>query len=81
MFQGRDLLKIDEEEMRKIRGNDIAMVFQEPMTSLNPVLTIGRQITESIELHQDLSGSGARSRAVDLWRYASTRYDCNGHEL
>ena len=66
MFQGRDLLKIDEEEMRKIRGNDIAMVFQEPMTSLNPVLTIGRQITESIELHQDLSGSGARSRAVDL---------------
>ena len=66
MFQGRDLLKIDEEEMRKIRGNDIAMVFQEPMTSLNPVLTIGRQITEAIELHQDLSGSGARSRAVDL---------------
>ncbi|MXY87718.1 MAG: ABC transporter ATP-binding protein, partial [Dehalococcoidia bacterium] len=54
MFQGRDLLKLDESEMRRIRGNDIAMVFQEPMTSLNPVLTIGRQITESLELHQDL---------------------------
>ncbi len=66
MFQGRDLLKLDENEMRRIRGNDIAMVFQEPMTSLNPVLTIGRQITESLELHQDLRGRAARERAVEL---------------
>ncbi len=66
MFQGRDLLKLDESEMRRIRGNDIAMVFQEPMTSLNPVLTIGRQITESLELHQDLRGRAARERAVEL---------------
>ena len=65
-FQGRDLLKLDESEMRRIRGNDIAMVFQEPMTSLNPVLTIGRQITESLELHQDLRGRAARERAVEL---------------
>ena len=66
MFQGRDLLKLDENEMRRIRGNEIAMVFQEPMTSLNPVLTIGRQITESLELHQDLRGRAARERAVEL---------------
>ena len=66
MFQGRDLLKLDENEMRRIRGNDIAMVFQEPMTSLNPVLTIGRQITESLELHQDLRGRAARERAIEL---------------
>ena len=66
MFQGQDLLKLDESEMRRIRGNDIAMVFQEPMTSLNPVLTIGRQITESLELHQDLRGRAARERAVEL---------------
>ena len=66
MFQGQDLLKLDENEMRRIRGNDIAMVFQEPMTSLNPVLTIGRQITESLELHQDLRGRAARERAVEL---------------
>ena len=66
MFQGRDLLKLDENEMRRIRGNDIAMVFQEPMTSLNPVLTIGRQITESLELHQDLHGRASRERAIEL---------------
>ncbi len=49
LFQGRDILKLDEDEIRKIRGNDIAMVFQEPMTSLNPVLTIGRQMTEALD--------------------------------
>jgi oligopeptide transport system ATP-binding protein len=66
IFQGRDLLKLDESDMRKIRGNDIAMVFQEPMTSLNPVLTIGRQMTEALELHMDLSGKAARARAAEL---------------
>jgi oligopeptide/dipeptide ABC transporter ATP-binding protein len=65
-FQGDDLLKLDESEMRKIRGNNIAMVFQEPMTSLNPVLTVGRQLTETIELHQGLSKSQANARAVEL---------------
>ena len=55
LFQGRDLLKLSKKEMRSIRGNHISMIFQEPMTSLNPVYTIGKQITESIRLHMGLS--------------------------
>ncbi len=66
IFQGRDILKLDEDELRKIRGNEIAMVFQEPMTSLNPVLTIGRQMTEALELHMGLHGKSARDRAAEL---------------
>jgi oligopeptide transport system ATP-binding protein len=66
MFDGENLLENTEEEMRHIRGNRIAMIFQDPMTSLNPVLTIGRQITESLELHMKLSGREARNRAVEL---------------
>ena len=66
LFDGEDLLSYDEEEMRKIRGKNIAMIFQDPMTSLNPVLTIGRQITESIELHLKLTGKEARRRAAEL---------------
>src|SRR5436853_782201 len=66
IFDGENLLDYSEEEMRKIRGNRIAMIFQDPMTSLNPVLTIGRQITESLELHMKMSGNEARKRAVDL---------------
>ena len=65
-FEGEDLLKMDNAEMRHIRGNRIAMVFQEPMTSLNPVLTIGRQLTETLELHQNMSRREARVRAADL---------------
>ncbi|MFL5800600.1 MAG: ABC transporter ATP-binding protein, partial [Roseiflexaceae bacterium] len=66
IFDGENLLDLSEEEMRHIRGNRIAMIFQDPMTSLNPVLTIGRQITESLELHMKMSGSEARKRALDL---------------
>ncbi|HSH78547.1 MAG TPA: ABC transporter ATP-binding protein [Herpetosiphonaceae bacterium] len=66
MFDGEDLLSYDEDEMRKIRGKNIAMIFQDPMTSLNPVLTIGRQITESLELHMKLTGKEARRRAAEL---------------
>jgi oligopeptide transport system ATP-binding protein len=66
IFDGENLLDLSEEEMRHIRGNRIAMIFQDPMTSLNPVLTIGRQITESLELHMNMSGAEARKRAVDL---------------
>ena len=66
LFQGTDLLKLKEEEMRAIRGNDISMIFQEPMTSLNPVLTIGRQISEVISLHQGVSDRVARDRAVEI---------------
>ena len=66
MFEGEDLLSLDDSEMRRIRGNRIAMVFQEPMTSLNPVLTIGRQLTETLELHQNMNRSQARERAAEL---------------
>lgn len=66
IFEGRDLLKLSEEEMRSIRGNRIAMVFQEPMTSLNPVLTIGRQIAESLELHRGLEKREALAEAGKL---------------
>jgi len=64
-FDGRDLLTISGDEMRDVRGNDIAMVFQEPMTSLNPVFTVGDQIAEAITLHQDVNGREARKRAVE----------------
>ena len=64
-FEGRELLDLPEAEMRKIRGNEIAMIFQEPMTSLNPVLTIGRQIGESLRLHQGLSAAAAEARAIE----------------
>ncbi len=64
-FDGRELLDLPEAEMRKIRGNEIAMIFQEPMTSLNPVLTIGRQIGESLRLHQGLSATAAEARAIE----------------
>ncbi len=66
IFEGRDLLKLSEEEMRSIRGNRIAMVFQEPMTSLNPVLTIGRQLAESLELHRGLMKEEALEEASKL---------------
>ena len=66
LFDGEDLLKLSNEEIRKVRGNRIAMVFQEPMTSLNPVLTIGKQMTESLELHLKLDKEAATARAIQL---------------
>jgi len=63
-FKGQDLLKLTERQMREIRGNEIAMIFQEPMTSLNPVFTVGNQIVEAIKLHQRLSTDQARKLAV-----------------
>src|SRR5437763_4118381 len=65
---GRDLLALSEAEMRDVRGNDISMIFQEPMTSLNPVLTIGRQIAETLTLHQGLDHKAALRRAVEMLR-------------
>ena len=67
-FQGRDLLKLSDREMRDIRGNDISMIFQEPMTSLNPVLTVGRQLGETLRLHQGLSRREAEARAMEMLR-------------
>jgi oligopeptide/dipeptide ABC transporter ATP-binding protein len=66
LFKGRDVLALDEESMRRIRGREIAMVFQEPMTSLNPVLSVGRQLTETVEIHLGMSAAQARQRAVEL---------------
>jgi oligopeptide/dipeptide ABC transporter ATP-binding protein len=66
LFKGRDLLALNEEEMRHVRGREIGMVFQEPMTSLNPVLTIGRQLTEGLEIHLGMSQAQARKRAEEL---------------
>ena len=63
LFEGRNLLTLPEADMRKLRGNDISMIFQEPMTSLNPVLTVGRQIGEALRLHQGLD-AGAGHGAV-----------------
>src|SRR5687767_15237758 len=65
-FGGRDLLKLSDEELRGIRGREIAMIFQDPMTSLNPVLTIGRQIREPLETHFDMDKRAAERKAVDL---------------
>ena len=66
LLEGRDLLALDEEEMRQVRGDDIAMIFQEPMTSLNPVLTCGFQIAEAVVLHQQVPMQEARDRAVEM---------------
>lgn len=66
LFEGRDLLAVSAEEIRAVRGRDIAMIFQDPMTSLNPVLTIGRQLTEVLEVHLGLGAKAARNRAIEL---------------
>jgi oligopeptide/dipeptide ABC transporter ATP-binding protein len=66
VFKGGDLLALSEEEMRRVRGREIAMIFQEPMTSLNPVLTIGRQLTEGPEIHLGMTAAQARERAAEL---------------
>ena len=66
IFDGRDLLKLRPSEMRKVRGREIAMIFQDPMTSLNPVLTVGRQMTEGLKLHLGMNDSQARNRAAEM---------------
>ncbi|PTM39243.1 ABC transporter ATP-binding protein [Bosea sp. 124] len=86
MFEGQDLIAADEDAMRKVRGNDITMVFQEPMTSLNPLHTIARQIGEILELHKGLRGDGARARTLELLdlvgiRDAASRLDAYPHQL
>ncbi|MEO8669265.1 MAG: ABC transporter ATP-binding protein, partial [Bauldia sp.] len=67
-FEGKNLLELQESEMERIRGNEISMIFQEPMTSLNPLFTIGRQVSEAIALHQGLSRKEAMNRAVEMLR-------------
>ena len=65
-FKGEDLLELNDEEMRQVRGNQISMIFQDPMTAFNPVLSIGRQIGEVLELHQGVRGQAAMARAIEL---------------
>lgn len=67
-FEDRDLLSLKESEMRQVRGNSISMIFQEPMTSLNPVFTIGNQISEVFELHQNLNKKEARQKSIEMLR-------------
>ncbi len=86
LFKGKDLLQLPEPEMQKIRGNEIAMIFQEPMTSLNPIFTIGDQITEAICLHQDKSKEDARGLALEVLQKVAMpspeeRIDQYPHEL
>lgn len=85
-FDGRDLMALTEREMRCVRGNTIAMIFQEPMTSLNPVLTVGRQICEGLVLHKGLAQNEARDKALDMLNLvqipdAERRLDQYPHEL
>jgi microcin C transport system ATP-binding protein len=86
LFNGQDLIAADEDAMRKVRGNDITMVFQEPMTSLNPLHTIARQIGEILELHKGLRGEKARARTLELLalvgiRDAESRLEAYPHQL
>lgn len=86
LFKGKDILKLPDEEMRKIRGNEIAMIFQEPMTSLNPVFTVGDQIGEAIRLHQKKSRKQAREEAIRMLSLVSIpdpekRVDTYPHEM
>ena len=86
LFRGEDLLKKSEEEMRRIRGKEISMIFQDPMTSLNPLQTIGRQIDEMLALHTDLSSAGRRARILELLNEVGIptpedRLDCYPHQF
>jgi len=86
IFEGKDLVKLDENKMREIRGNDIAMIFQEPMVALNPVYTVGDQIMEAIILHQKVHKDEARKIAIDMLRKVGIpepekRVDEYPHEL
>lgn len=86
LFNGRDLVKLSPSEMRKIRGNDISMIFQEPMTSLNPVFTIGDQIMEAVRLHQKLGKKEARAKAIEMLKLVGipapeSRVDDYPHQL
>ncbi len=86
LWKGRDLLPRSEPEMRKIRGDDIAMIFQEPMTSLDPLYTVGNHIEEALSLHQNLRGAPARARAIEALaevgiREPASRVDAYPHQL
>src|SRR6185369_3541944 len=86
LYRGEDLLKLGNEAMRKMRGNEISMIFQEPMTSLNPVFTVGDQIGEAIRLHQKLGRKAAREKTIEMLRLVriadpDSRVDAYPHQL
>jgi oligopeptide transport system ATP-binding protein len=86
LFDGRDLLTLSDEAIRKVRGKEIAMIFQDPMTSLNPVLTVGRQIGEALELHEHMTRTQARARTIELLEMvgipaAASRVDDYPHQF
>ncbi len=85
-FEGRDLLKLADKEMQKLRGDRLAMIFQDPMTSLNPFLTVGRQLTEVLEQHKGLSSAESKKRVIAMLERvgipeAATRFNQHPHEL
>jgi oligopeptide transport system ATP-binding protein len=86
LFEGQDLLKMNPDEIRRVRGNRIAMIFQDPMTSLNPVLSIGHQVSEALELHMGMDGTQGRRRTIELLEMvgipqAADRFDDYPHQF
>ena len=86
LLEGKDIVKMSEDEMRKIRGGEIAMIFQEPMTSLNPVFTVGQQIMEALMLHTDMDKAKAKERAIEMLKMvkiplAEKRFNEYPHQL
>ena len=86
MFGGQDLLKLPDRELRRIRGNRISMIFQEPMTSLNPVITAGKQVAESLRLHAGLDAAAAKARTIEIFEKVGIpeperRFGCYPHQL
>ena len=86
LFGGQDLLKLSDRQMREIRGNRISMIFQEPMTSLNPVITVGRQVSEALRLHSAMDKRAARARTIEIFEKVgipepARRYGCYPHQL
>ena len=86
LLEGRDLTKLSAKEKRKVRGEDISMIFQEPMTSLNPVIKVGKQVREAILIHQKMDKAEAKKRVIEVFRQVGIsepekRYECYPHEL
>ena len=86
LLDGKDLTKLTAKERRRVRGEEVSMIFQEPMTSLNPVVKVGKQVREAIMIHQKISRSGARERVLEVFRQVGIsepekRYECYPHEL
>jgi oligopeptide/dipeptide ABC transporter ATP-binding protein len=86
LFEGRDLLQLQEDELEEVRGNEISMIFQEPMTSLNPVFSIGDQVSEAVVLHRKAGSRGARERALEMLNLVGIpspqrRFDDYPHQL